>query len=227
MTERQRYAVEAYLGSAEFRATIRQLIALRLLYGTGYRDAAERVISTLGAGLRMYLRDQRTPTQTSIAELLLGFLANTVDKYVESSRKIWQSIDDPEFRRFLDRQEATIPQTIDAVSKGGPAKDLVAWIERYTTAAADRYARIRAPHWDTQVVVPIQRVYIPAKLEFPRFLDPEGIKADDVEAFLARHRAEHQRRIESQLGHIEPIHRGAAVTRAMRDLWGSRRGFAC
>ncbi|MER5457466.1 NACHT domain-containing protein [Micromonospora sp. NPDC002389] len=164
INDRQRSSVQTYLGSAEFHATVRQLIALRLLYGQDYLTAAEQVIGGMAAGLRMYLRDQRTTTQAEIARLLFGVVVRSVGEYVEKTRSIWDNINDEGFQRFLHQQEDLIPRTIEAVAGTGSIKDSVAWVQRYCTAATDRYGRIRAPHWDTQVIVPIEKVYIPAQL---------------------------------------------------------------
>jgi hypothetical protein len=161
----QQSRVTAYLGSAEYKAFVRHLCALRLLHGPEYREISQRGIAVLSAGVRLYLASDRATK--SLAQQLGDISIRAVDQaFAHGAKGLKKHLKDPVFHDFLVRQEGLIDQTIEALIHTGQPADAIVWLERYTRAAKARYGRLRAPHWDAQAIVPLERVYVPAKFRF-------------------------------------------------------------
>lgn len=191
----------AYLGSAEYKAVIRHLCALRLLYGPEYREISQQGISVLAAGVRLYLTSDRSTKV--VAQQLLEVSVKAVDNALAQGIKgLKKHLNDPVFREFLVRQEALIGQTTEALIHTGQPAESIAWLERYTRAAKVRYGLLRVPHWDAQTVAPLDRVYVPARFRF--MLTPDERDLRRVE--LVRARDENFRRRTQGLEYSERQH---------------------
>jgi hypothetical protein len=171
--------VAEYLGSAEYKAVVRHLCALRLLHGPEYREIAQQGIAVLSAGMRLYLTTDKA--LKGLAQQLLDLSIHAVDDaFTNSAKRLKKHLSDPVFHDFLVRQEGMIERTIEALVHTGRPADAIAWLERYTRTAKMRYGRLRAPHWDAQVVVPLELVYVPARFRFIQTPDEDDLRRAEL-----------------------------------------------
>ena len=171
--------VVKYLGSAEYKAVVRHLCALRLLHGPEYREIAQQGIAVLSAGMRLYLITDKA--LKGLAQQLLDISIHTVDDaFASSAKRLKKHLNDPVFHEFLVRQEGMIDRTIEALVHTGRPADAIAWLERYTRTAKMRYGRLRAPHWDAQVVVPLELVYVPARFRFSQLPGEDDLRRAEL-----------------------------------------------
>ena len=148
------------LRSAEYKAVVRHLCALRLLHGPEYREIGQHGIAVLSAGMRLYLTTDKA--LKGLAQQLLDVSIHAVDEaFANSAKRLKKHLSDPISHDFLVRQERMIDRTIEALVHTGKPADAITWLERYTRTAKMRYGRLRAPHWDAQYVgVPLELLYV-------------------------------------------------------------------
>jgi hypothetical protein len=181
----QHQKVEEFLGSAEYKAIMRHLCALRLRHGPEYKEIAQQSISMMASGMRLYLISDKMAR--GLSQQLLDVTIKVVDEAFEARPKqLKKHLSDPIFAEYLSRQEETVHRTIEALIHTGETSKAIAWLDRYRKAALERYGRIRAPHWDAQVVVNLERVYVPARFRFISEIDAhDQRRAEIVEARAA------------------------------------------
>jgi hypothetical protein len=79
--------IVAYLGSAEYKAVVRHLCALRLLHGPEYREISQHGVALLSAGVRLYLESDRATK--SLAQHLMDVSICAVDAaFAHSARHL-------------------------------------------------------------------------------------------------------------------------------------------
>lgn len=155
-----------YFHSGEFQTAIRQTLALRLLRGSqNFLTESRPVVSIIGQSLRTYIKT----VPIEFARAVQVTIADACDAYVSAhGRSLDKLLRDPVGLAHIESQVASIEKVRDIFSDADPIESFVKFIQTYEKAAADAYSRIRAPHWDSQVVVPLNKVYIPARLVGPQ-----------------------------------------------------------
>ena len=151
-----------YLNSGEFESAVRETLALRLLHSrSDFLTESRPVVATISPGLRSYIK--HVPVQFS--RTFQQVLALACDTFVAQQGKSFERlIHDPAIRAHLESQAASIGKMVNVFSDADPLEAFIRFIDTYQNAALAAYSKIRAPHWDAQVVVPLSRVYIPARL---------------------------------------------------------------
>jgi hypothetical protein len=210
LSEAQSRALTSYLGSGEFLALVGQVLAMRLLHGKEFREVAAKPIATLAAGLRLYLPASQATRAGDVAEPLLAAVIAATDGIVAANeRKLRRLLAEPAFVDLLRSHEAVIPKTVEALVDTATPREALEWIERYAAATKARWSRVRAPHFDAQVTVPLDRVYVPARLHLL-----EDASAEETAAVRARRRPAVERRFERV---ADPVERLRAIDRTLRE----------
>lgn len=128
--------------------------------------------------MRLYLISDKATK--GIAQQLLDVSIATVDNaFAYGLMGLKKHLKDPVFIDFLNRQEDLIGRTVDTLIHTQPV-EAIAWLERYTRTAQERFGRLRAPHWDAQVIVPLERVYVPARFRFLQTPDEADIRRAEI-----------------------------------------------
>jgi hypothetical protein len=152
----------AYLDSGEFNTAIRQTLALRLIRGPGnFLTESKPIAATIGSSLRMYVK--RAPIE--LAQCVQQTVAKACDSYVAKyGRQLDRFVHDSIGLAYLNSQVESIAKIRDVFADADSIDSFIHFIDTYTAAAGDAFSRVRAPHWDAQVIVPLSKVYIPAQV---------------------------------------------------------------
>jgi NACHT domain len=154
--------MRAFLASGELQTAVRQTLALRIVRGKGnFLTESKPITATIGSSMRMYVK--RAPIE--LAQIIQQAIAQACDIYVKShGRQLHRLLQDPIGLAYLNSQIESIAKITDVFADADSIESFTQFIETYTVAATDAFARVRAPHWDAQVVVPLSKVYIPPRL---------------------------------------------------------------
>lgn len=177
----QSAALADYFESPEFAAVLRQVLAARILYGPQFGHEARKSLATLGAGLRIHIPHPAPKVRDALNILMDQLAASVNDAVNQKSSTLLKYASDPAFQLFLQEQLKSNELVVRSLTHSGEARDIQDWLDRYQAAATKLYSRVRTPHWNDQVLAPIDRIYVPANF---RFLD-ELAKEDTrlVEAY--------------------------------------------
>jgi hypothetical protein len=169
-----------YVTSGEFQTAIRQVFALRMLHGSANLAIESKPVgATIASALRTYLK--RVPIEFS--GTIQQVIVDACNEFVaENGRSLEALLRDPMSLAYLRSQESTIGKMVDVFADADPLDSFIRFIDTYRETALDAYSKVRAPHWDAQVVVPLKRVYIPARL----LKDGSKLSVSHTEAIIDR-----------------------------------------
>lgn len=168
--------MRVFLASGELQTAVRQTLALRIVRGPGnFLTESKPIAATIGSSMRMYVR--RAPIE--LAQTIQQAIAQACDKYVKKhGRQLDRLLRDPVGHAYLNSQIESIAKITDVFADADSIESFTQFIETYTVAASDAFARVRAPHWDAQIVVPLSKVYIPPRGDRTMRLDRTVVVGD-------------------------------------------------